>query len=1498
MNSRTPPSALLPLTLALLGVLPHLADAQTLPSGMRVVAGGARTSVSGSQLTVTTASNNTILNWNSFSVGSQSSVYFQQPSSSSAVLNRVLGRNASAILGTLGSNGSVWLVNPNGILFGKNARVDVAGLVASTLGITNSDWLSGHFQFNAGSGTTGDLINQGTLRTPDGGRVLLLGVTVSNEGTISTSNGQSALVAGSSVGWVDTHTPNIAVAVPQGGGTVNNSGTVLAAGGTIDLQAAMVNQSGIVRADSLSAGPGGSVLIQASTAANLSSGSVTSANGSTGGQVTIDAGAGIAQIGGNIFATGDTHGGGQIHVLGRSIGVLAGAHIVASGNTGGGSVAIGGGSAGQDASLSDADEVLLAAGSSIEADAVQSGNGGHITVWGGVSDRVYGRLSARGGAQSGNGGLIETSGGWIDVQPSALLVGAAHGSSGTWLLDPTDIYIDDGNSGSAYDTLSSATYTSGLQGNSPSFISSATLASALDAGTNVTLQTSSAATASTTGAGNIYWGGSTYNNFSSSSLALTAAHPGSLTLIADAAINVSQVTVTSSGGAFSLNMLSGRGGSGATTISGSSLSTNGGNISVGGYQTGQLAGGGTFLGASGASNNTSGVFISQSTLNAGGGTVKLSGVTSDPYPGEGALSVSGVYISQSTINAGDIVIQGDGAVAVNGGSSVSSYANGVWIEYGSQLTASGKISISGSATAGDGVDLLYLTPQAESATTLTADHSLSIAGASASGYGVNVGGVDLNVSPTYSDPTASLTIAGSSSSSLPGVNINRETAIADTNIIATNGAGISILASNVSGYQSDSALYIGNAYQGGSAISGQGLIQTLGGGAIKLGTTGTGDAITIDGDLVEGSGPVAILSNNVSLSSSGSSVTTAISSSAGGTAILLAGNADSGGKPLTYLDNEQGASVLSAPNGRWIIYGDTVADLLSPAGTAIADGLQPNTVGAIYTNGLGYNFKRYGASNGAWNGDSGNGLVFAGVVNAPLTGTVSSKIYDGTTAATIGGLSATFQYGDVGTPSGPTVAGKFASAAPGTDIPVTLAAAPYAVRDANGLPVYGYTYVSEFKGNIGSIPGAIEQAGNVGTASGPGNGGNKGGTPGITNNKGGGLVDVSGTPSLPSAAALNDFSPHPIDGMTQGALGTWLAGRDAYLQSLFGDALQLLGQDPTLADLPVCESLKQALSGKCIVTEQLRTRLRAERTAQLKSASGPQSPAAVTLGSSAQTPAQATIQAAEHQRAVELQSRLDHLFESHRVSQSAVPAIRRKVALVLGVSQYQDGSIPGLQNAARDAQAVGATLHQLGYESLALIDPTRQEVVQALNRIALELDPEDSFTLYYAGHGELVSSTQTGYWILSDARHDDPTGWLANNDIARMVNAVAARQIAVVSDSCYSGSLIRGARIRAKPNQHDPSTLLSGRSMVVMSSGGNQPVFDAGRDGHSLFAASLIDNLGGIATWQSGGRVFERVRFDVARSLPQRPQYGSFTDLDRGLDSDYLFERRRYEAGN
>jgi filamentous hemagglutinin family protein len=255
------------------------------PTGPSVAAGSASFSTVGSALTVTN-SPNAIINWRGFSIGAGEATRFQQQSASSAVLNRVVGQDPSAILGTLWSNGKVFLINPNGILFGQGSRVDVGGLVASTLNITDGDFLGGRLNFQAGS-VANSIVNQGELRSATGGHIYLVAPDVTNSGLISSPKGEVVLAAGKTVSLVDIGTPNLKVEVSASESEARNLGQIVADSGRIGVYAGLINQQGTVRADSVTRDATGKIVFRASDTATLGPESVISASGAGGGEIYV-----------------------------------------------------------------------------------------------------------------------------------------------------------------------------------------------------------------------------------------------------------------------------------------------------------------------------------------------------------------------------------------------------------------------------------------------------------------------------------------------------------------------------------------------------------------------------------------------------------------------------------------------------------------------------------------------------------------------------------------------------------------------------------------------------------------------------------------------------------------------------------------------------------------------------------------------------------------------------------------------------------------------------------------------------------------------------------------------------------------------------------------------------------------------------------------------------------------------------------------------------------
>jgi filamentous hemagglutinin family protein len=529
-----------------------------------VVAGQASFSTLGSSLNISN-SPGTIINWQRFSIGTNETTRFIQQSAASSVLNRVIGSDPSVILGTLISNGRVFLINPSGILFGQGARIDVAGLVASTLDLSNQDFLAGHLNF-APNPLAGKVENQGSITTPSGGNIYLVGTNVTNSGIINSPQGDVILAAGQSVNIFDSSTPGVRVEITANDNAAINLGEILAQSGQVGIYGAALQNSGIINADQVGRDASGKIVLRAKQDVTLATGSSLSANGEQGGTITIQSDTGTTLVSGTIDAnsTGTGQSGGTVQILGDKVGLFGG-HINASGDAGGGTVLVGGTLHGTNSTVQNATATYLSADSTITADAITNGNGGTVVLWANDSTRAYGSITARGGAQGGDGGSIETSGHWLDVSGININAGAPNGKRGTWLLDPADVTITGAvDSGGSYSGVNPYVFAPN-PGTSASNVNVTTITTAL-LSTDVTITT---ANTSGSGSGNISvdaaisWDRSAY-----------PASPTILTLSAVGNVNVN-AAITATNGSLVANA-----GHNVNVNAGAVITTTDGNVAL------------------------------------------------------------------------------------------------------------------------------------------------------------------------------------------------------------------------------------------------------------------------------------------------------------------------------------------------------------------------------------------------------------------------------------------------------------------------------------------------------------------------------------------------------------------------------------------------------------------------------------------------------------------------------------------------------------------------------------------------------------------------------------------------------------------------------------------------------------------------------------------------------------------------------------------------------
>lgn len=299
--------------IALIMLSPAAGMAATLPQGGSITVGqGTITTDGANQMVIKQTTDKLGINWQSFNVGADGHVIFDQPGAHSIALNRVIGSDGSSILGKIDANGQVFLINPNGVIFGKDSKVNVGGLVASTMNMTDSDFVKGDFKFAAGV-KNGEIQNLGVLQAAEGGYIALLGRTVKNQGIIQAKLGTAALASGDSVtlDFSGDGLINIQVDRSTIDAMASNQGLIQADGGNVLLTArssnalldTVVNNEGVIQAQTIS---------------------------SRSGKIFLDGGfeGGVVNVAGSLDASAPTAGsGGFIETSGAQVRIASGVKV-------------------------------------------------------------------------------------------------------------------------------------------------------------------------------------------------------------------------------------------------------------------------------------------------------------------------------------------------------------------------------------------------------------------------------------------------------------------------------------------------------------------------------------------------------------------------------------------------------------------------------------------------------------------------------------------------------------------------------------------------------------------------------------------------------------------------------------------------------------------------------------------------------------------------------------------------------------------------------------------------------------------------------------------------------------------------------------------------------------------------------------------------------------------------------------------------------------------
>ena len=377
------------------------------PSGGNVVHGNAEIIHNGSNTTINQGSNSAIINWDSFDINKGESVYFNQNSSSSIVLNRVTNGLPTNIFGNLTANGNVFIMNNAGVLIGNGAVINTNSLLAGAANINDKDFMAGKYNFY---GAKGSVINNGNIKVQNGGYAVLLGKNVENNGLIAAKLGKIYLSSGEAFRMDMSGNDLIGVYIEKGADNAltTNTGKLHAEGGTIvmtaknasDVIRQAVNNTGVMDASSISF-EGGKVIL-----------------GAENGEVINN---------GDINVSSQTNNAGTVEV--KADNIINNGSIKANGLNGG------------NIDLYANNLLQLKENTVIEANAFGYGNGGNIMLISPNRAEAYKGALIQANSVYGKGGFIELSGHKSVYAFGDFNTKSLYGTYGKFLLDPSDMFI-------------------------------------------------------------------------------------------------------------------------------------------------------------------------------------------------------------------------------------------------------------------------------------------------------------------------------------------------------------------------------------------------------------------------------------------------------------------------------------------------------------------------------------------------------------------------------------------------------------------------------------------------------------------------------------------------------------------------------------------------------------------------------------------------------------------------------------------------------------------------------------------------------------------------------------------------------------------------------------------------------------------------------------------------------------------------------------------------
>ncbi|MCB8753003.1 CHAT domain-containing protein [Planktothrix agardhii] len=736
------------------------------------------------------------------------------------ILGRVTGGEASFVNGLIqvtGGNSNLFLINPAGIVFGENASLNIpasfTATTASSIGFGNQNWLQaiGENQWQTLVGTPrdfvfnsenpGSLVNFGNLTVSPGENITLLAGTVLNTGTISAPAGNITIASVTGENLVrlsqDGHLLNLELTsdIPQNNSTFTalSLPELLTGGNSVSASQVKVNEQGQV---------------------------ILTASG-----ITVPTTPGTTILSGTIDVSSPNQSGGNLQLTGDRIGLIN-STLNASGLTGGGTILIGGDYKGL-GDFPHAQKTFISPDSFINANALDTGNGGRVIIWSEDLTQVYGNIQVRGGIQNGNGGFVETSSrGILDIN-TAPDISAPVGLGGTWLLDPNNIDIVD-DTGENTNLNQNPLPTGELLFNTSDDngrLSVFVLKSALSEG-NVVVETGDVGTNSQDG--NITFQTSLDFDGIGGERSLTLNAAGNIILngqtIRDSIPNDSDKLNLNFNADFENNN------NGAIYIKNATLDTKGGDFT-----------------ATGRGNALfhSGVWIDNSQINTLGGNITLDGIAVNNQPFN-----HGILLTNSSLNSGN------GNVNLTGTSGLQTETNiGVWLEQSTINSEAGNISIIGNSQGSQSSNIGILLNNNSSVQTQTGNITLT----GSSENGLNGFGVNLNQS-NISTVDGTIKITGTPA----GINNSVAVYISDSNIASTGTGNIDLNGNNnATGNNNDGISILNNS-----------LISSTGTGNITLsGVSGQGN---ISEGIFIANGKIQTLNSDIKINGLGQGLTSSI----------------------------------------------------------------------------------------------------------------------------------------------------------------------------------------------------------------------------------------------------------------------------------------------------------------------------------------------------------------------------------------------------------------------------------------------------------------------------------------------------------------------------------------------------------------------------------------------------------------------------------------------